>query len=367
MKKFLIGTSALISAALVAGAAQAEDPKVMVGGVLDFQAGWIEEDLDAGRRDYGFRNDTEINFTVSGRADNGLGYGAVIDLEADVTGDANNEGLNAARTFAFLDGSFGRVEMGSNAGAAETLAVDADNIARATGGIDGDWVFFATPTGASFITTPALVAEHGSTVVYNDETFFNANKLTYYSPRFSGFQLGLSFTPDLDDRGQAVVRNDTIGTFGDVFEAGVNYEGQWDNVGLALALTGQTGDADIAGAEDLRAWNVGGALNWTRFSFAASYGDWDDTLGNGTDADYYTLGAAYDFGPFGASITWLDSNVEAAGGADNDFDNLVIGADYVLAPGLTPYAELSFFDADAAGAAADNDGTVFIVGTELAF
>lgn len=367
MKKFLIGTSALISAAMVAAAAQAEDPKVMVGGVIDFQAGHVSEDMDSGKRSYGFRNDSEVTFSVNGKADNGLGYGAVISLEGDVSSDANNEGFNASRTYTFLDGSFGRFEMGSNTGASEALAVEADNLARATGGIDGDWWAFGTATGANFISSPALPAEHGSTAVFNDESTFNATKLTYYSPRFSGIQLGLSLTPDLEDRGQTVTRMDSATGFGDIVEAGVNYEGQWDNVGLALAATGQMGDSDTSAVEDLRAWNAGANVSFSGFSLGASYGDWSDS-GNtsGNDSDYYTLGGAYDFGPFGASVTWLDSNTEVAG-TQNDFDILSVGADYALAPGLTPYAEVNFFDADAAGTAFDNDGTVLLLGTELAF
>ena len=357
MKKFLIGTTALIGAAMIAGAAQAEDPKVMVGGVIDFQAGYADQDGSANQSDFGFRNDTEVSFSVHGKADNGLGYGAVIDLEADVTGDANNEGLNASNTYVFMDGSFGRFELGSTAGAAETLAVEADNIARGTGGIDGDWVYFANPTGAGFISTPGLGAEHGSVTAFGDESSFNANKINYYSPRFSGFQLGVSYTPDLENRGQLVDRLEN--GYGDVWEAGLNYEGDWDGLGFAAAATGIMGDAEFAGGNDLEGYNVGLATNLYGFNVAGSYGDWLDTLG--VDADYYTVGLGYDFGPFGASATWLDSSAGA-----NDFENLVIGADYSLAPGLTPYAEVSMFDADG-GAGASNDGTVVILGTELAF
>lgn len=361
MKKFLIGTTALIGAAMIAGAAQASDPKVMVGGVIDFQAGFASDDLDANQRGHGFRNDTEVSFSVHGKADNGLGYGAVIDLEADVSADANNDGLNASNTYVFLDGSFGRFELGSTAGAAETLAVEADNIARATGGIDGDWVFFANPTGGNFLTAPALAPEHGATNVFGDETFFNAAKINYYSPRFSGFQLGLSYTPDLDDAGQTNVRGESgllAGTFGDVIEAGLNYEGQWDEVGFAAAVTGVVGDSELGG-NDLEGWNAGLATNLYGVNVAGSYGDWGDTIG--VDADYYTLGAGYDFGPFGASVTWLDSEA-----GTNEFNNLVVGADYSLAPGLTPYIEASFFDADG-GVGASNEGNVVILGTELAF
>jgi outer membrane protein OmpU len=371
MKNFLIGTSALVGAALVAVAAHAEDPKVVVGGVIDFQAAHVGEDQDAGKRAYGFRNDSEVTISVSGKSDNGLGYGAVVSLESDVTADRNNQGFNASRTYTYLDGSFGHIELGSNTGAAQSLAVEADNLARATGGIAGAWINFPNaPTSnggvqSRFISTPGLVAEHGSTSLYGDQSTFNATKATYYSPRFSGFQVGLSLTPDLDDRGQTITRNDVAGSFGNVIEAGINYENQWDNVGLAAALTGQVGDADSAAVEDLRAWNLGTIVSFSGFSLGGSYGDWNDSgqaKGANADAHYYTLGAAYDFGPFGASATWLDSEL-----GSNDFNNLVLGTDYSLAPGFTPYAEVSFFDADAVGTANDNDGTVVLLGTELAF
>jgi len=366
MKNLLIATSALVGAAALATAAQAEDPKVMVGGVIDFQAGFASDDRDAAQRGHGFRNDSEVSFTVHGKSDNGLGYGAVIDLEADVSSDANGEGVNAARTYIYADGSFGRFELGSNAGAAETLAVEADSLARATGGIDGDWVHFANPTGASFISTPALLPEHGSTTAFGAEDTYNATKINYYSPRFSGLQIGLSYTPDLDDRGQTVSRIDNAtGGYGDVIELGLNYAGDWDGFGFSLAATGVTGDADTAATEDLTNWNVGTAFSFMGVNFAGSYGDYDETFGNGTDAQYFTLGAGYDFGAFGASVTYLDSEVDLGAG-ENEFDNLVIGADYMVAPGMTPYAEVSFFDADAA-TGTDNDGTVVILGTELAF
>ena len=379
MKKFLIGTSALIGAALVAVTAHAEDPKVLVGGVIDFQAGYVNEDYDANKRDYGFRNDTEVSVAVQGRSDYGLGYGAVIDLEADVSGDVKNEGVNAARTYVFLDGQFGRVEMGSNTGAAESLAVEADSIARGTGGIDGDWSYFASPNnnpgllgttvtgaGQGFITNAALPGEHGSVETFGDKSTYNANKINYYSPRFAGFQVGASFVPDYSRRGQDASRVDNTGTFGSVFEGGLNYEGQFDAFGLSAAVTGELGDGNGVN-DNLRAYEAGGAVTFAGLSVAGSYGDWRSSLGgNYGQADYYTAGAAYDFGPFGASVTYLDSTLDRTAGGSNDFRNLVIGADYKVAPGMTPYAEVSLFNANPELGAA-NKGTIVILGTELAF
>lgn len=371
MKKILLGTTGLVGAAVLfaSAASAAETPKVTVGGFIDFQAGIMSDDLDASQRGYGFRNDTEVNISVDGKTDTGLGYGAVIDLEADVTADADGQGLNASRTYVYLDGNWGRFELGSNNTSIEALKVDASNIARGSGGIHGGWWYFANHPGLSYITSAALPQDHGSLLVAGGETTDNTNKITYYSPRFSGFQLGLSYSPDGTDRGQTVTRSD-VGGFGDIFDIGVNYENQWDEITLAAAITGEFGDSDSSAVEDIAAWNIGAALGYMGFQIAGSYGDWSDSMmasSTNADSDYWTLGASYDFGAFGASVTYLDSKVEVAGG-DNDFDNLAIGADYELAPGLTPYVEVSFYDFEAPGTGVgDNDGNVFLLGTLLSF
>ena len=159
MKKVLLGTSALIAAAaMFAGAASAQTPKVTIGGFADFQAGFTSDDLDQNQRGHGFRNDTEISVRVDGKSDAGLGYGAVIDLEADVTDDSDNQGDNASRTYVYLDGLWGRFELGSNQGAGETMRVDASSIAAATGGVpfgDGaDQQFKQTCIHGVMITLP---------------------------------------------------------------------------------------------------------------------------------------------------------------------------------------------------------------------
>ena len=370
MKKILLGTTAMIGAAtLFAGAAfSAEVPKVTVGGFADFQVGFGNDDLDSAQRSQGFRNDTEINFNIDGKMDNGIGYGAVVDLEADVTGDADGEGTNASRTYLYLEGSWGRVEMGSNTGAEQSMKVDASNIARATGGIDGDWYYFAN-SSTMFIAKPDLPLGYGAAFL-GDETQDNVNKITYYSPRFSGFQVGVSYSPDSTDRGQTVTRIDTTpGASGDNFGVGVNYQGNFSGVGVNVAATGIWGDGESATTEDLGAWQVGGSLGYMGFSVAASYGDWDDSLRTSSsldDSNYWTLGAAYETGPFGVSLTYINSQYDV-GSDENEFDNIVLGADYKLAEGLTPYVEVSWYDQDAVAVADDNDGTVGIVGMNFAF
>lgn len=373
MKKVLLGTSALIGAVAFAGAAFAEAPKVTVGGVADVQAGFESDDFDANQRGHAFRNDTEISFKVDGKSDSGLGYGGEIVLEADVTDDADTQGTNAAKTYVYLEGMWGRVEMGSNIAPTNTMKVDASSIARATGGIDGDFYYYmnaGTVTG-NVIITPDLIMDFGTTT-FGNEAWENATKITYYTPRFSGFQLGVSYIPSHDSSGQNIVRADNnAGTSDQILAGAISWDGQWDDVSIALAATGEAGGSESNTTEDLRTWQVGGKLGYMGFSLAGSYGSWGDsnrtTAGNLDDSDFWTVGGAYEWGPFGVSVTYLKSNYEVTTTTDNEFDNLVIGADYKLAPGLTPYAEVAFFDQDLPGVANDNDGTVVLLGTQLNF
>lgn len=370
MKKILLGTTGLVAVAMLATAANAaETPKVTLGGFSDFQSGWTSDDRDAGERSNGFRNDNEITVKVDGKTGS-LGYGAEINLEADITDDADNQGTNASRTFTYLEGGFGRVELGSNKSVAATMRLDASSVAAATGGINGSWTYFVQPgaAAANFITTSKLVTEHGnvSNATLGDESTYNATKVSYYTPKFSGFQAGASYTPKHQDRGQTLGRSDTAG-LSDVIDLGLGYEGTLGGVKLAAAGTYEMADGEGAlagafGTDDVKAWNLGAVVGFMGFDVAGSYGDWSDSGIAGVDGDYWTAGLGYDMGPIGASVTYLTSDL-----GTSEFENIVLGADYKLAAGLTPYAEVSFYDFDAAGTASDNEGTTFILGTQVAF
>lgn len=383
MKKILLGTTTLIGAAgLFAGAALAETPKVTIGGFADFQVGIENDDGDANQRSHAFRSDTEVTFRIDGKTDAGLGYGGGVDLEADVadvgsggaaTSDADNQGLNASRTFIYLDGMWGRLEMGSEVGAQGTMKVDASNIARATGGIDGDWTYFVNNPGSTqYWATPDLDLGYGVGGLGNEQQE-NLNKVTYYTPRFAGFQLGVSYIVNNDDRGQAITRSDNdSGDAQNIWAGGISYDNKFGDFGVTLAATGEAGDAELATQEDIRTWNLGGKLTYMGFSLAGSYGDIGDSLRtktlNADDTHYWSVGGAYEYGPFGASVTYFDSEYDlGTGNGHNDFQNVSVGVDYKLAPGLTPYAEVSWFEMDAQTNSNDNDGTVFIAGTQLAF
>ena len=381
MKKLLLGTTALIGAVAIstsaiaggaahsskaASAAAGSNLNVTVGGFIDFQAGFADQDsafeTGANSREYKFQNDTEVHVNVSGQSDNGLKYGAVIELEADISNASSNEGVNADKTYIFVESKGGRVELGGNTGAENTLKVDAASIARATGGVDGDFYDFANLSGATFIIRPDLPSSHALGV--SDD----ATKITYYTPSFNGAQVGISYTPDNGDAGSAAgFTGELNGDQENIFGLGLNYARDVDGVGVTASVTGEFGDAELAGTEDTSAWALGLGLDYQGYSLAGSWADWGESgLATGSindDQQVWTLGAAYETGPFGVSLTYLDSESQ-----DREFTNLVLGADYALAPGLVPYVEVSFFETDDNNiATTDNDGSVVLIGAELNF
>jgi len=387
MKKILLGSTVLVgAAALFAGAAfAAETPKVTLGGTSEFQVGHTSEDKDAGLRNSAFRSDNIVTVRVDGKSAAGLGYGAGVDLHADTSNDADSSYTNggaARQTFLYVEGAqWGRVEAGSKVGADATMKVDASNIARATGGIDGDWTYFTTPTTGRVIATPDLYLNYGATQ-FGDRSLENSNKVSYYTPRFAGFQAGVSYSID-QNKGQDIDRTKTdyiLGTAGNttttravdnIWTGGLSYQTKFSGVDIAAAATGEAGNATNATLNNLREWNVGTKLGYQGFSVAGSYGNLGDSLNlKATRSDsstyYWTAGGAYEVGPFGASVTYLQSSVDL-GATKDKFHNLSFGTDYKLAPGLTPYAELNFVDTNPTGTTQDNKATVFIAGTQLSF
>lgn len=347
---------------------------INLGGVIDFQAAFRDHDLKHGSfsRENVFKNDTEVHVTVNQVADNGLRYGAVIQLEADVTEADKEEGLNADKTYLYLESNYGRLELGSNSDAAHALGVDASTFARATGGIHGDLEnYINMPHGHGhghghshdFVLSPTLPLAH------NHGESEDATKITYYTPRTSGFQFGASFIPDSGNVGTAAgfTSDADEHQFSNVMNVALQHSGKIGEVGTLASISGEFGNAETAEDEDLAAGSLGLNVNYQGITVGGNYSYWGDSMTEVTDAvgDGYSwsLGAGYATGPIGVSLGYLNGELK-----DNTSEIISLGADYKLAPGLVPYAELSFFNFDAVDQTwEDTDGTLFILGTTLVF
>ncbi len=241
----------------------------------------------------------------------------------------------------------------------------------------------------------------------------DATKISYYTPRVNGWQLGGSFAPDTGDTGtSAVISGRDSGDIRNVISWGVNYSNNFGNLGLAISGTGENGQFEnskmATSVENqiirnrLNSYDAGIMLTYFGFTVGGSYGYWGDSLQQNKgiyscdydssknladqdctsttgkkkfkNASYYTGGAAYEFGPFAASWTFISSQFQ-----NNKYQAHSFGIDYKMARGLMPYIEVTRFKFDSNQVKAlditattvpqikDNAGYVALAGVLFAF
>jgi outer membrane protein OmpU len=365
MRKLLLGSTALVAAIAFAPAAHAE-LEVNLGGFVTTQAGFFDND-QANSSDRDFRSKSEIRVRVDGETESGLKYGARIDL---LTSTSNTE--NARRTGLFAESGFGRVELGDLDGASGTMSVNAPTVG--VGQVNGSYVNFI-PTASR----PAgSVVDTGGGMIRALDTD-QATKVTYYTPRMSGFQAGISYAPEVDDQnsGEQVQFSDNTGNQHNAIEAGLNYRTEYSNgVRVRAGATFTASDAkDGSGREDVRAWGLGLQVGYKDFTVGGGYidnGDSNNNNGVANDGETaWNIGGRYTTGPWGVAVSYIAEDYESAGGrgvttAGGSYDAFIVGGSYKIADGLTTGADLAFFDRNR-DTGADEDGYVLVLETKASF
>ena len=366
----LLGTTALVGVGLLPATAGAAT--VQPGGALDVTVSGFARFLTAlGERDNArlddnvssgpdFFNDTEVHFKVMGRHEpTGLRYGGTIELEADT-----NRTDNADETFLFLMGGWGQLQLGDTDGIADFdgMSVSAASIGAGTGGLDGDVI----DVFAGGITT------------YDPIGTSDATKILYsFSPK-TGFQLGFSYTPNLDAIGSGSNNGNSLALkdveAGDVGEGAVGYAGSFGGLDVSVMATGLYGDIkneDEAGGDDYWAAQGGAVLGAFGFELAGSY--LTQEVG-GIETNSFTVGLATKFEGGDISLNYgqfLDTDGLVVNG--NELDNpwtVILSGNLGLMPGLVLSADVSYFDNDVEGDvvnADDDNGWQGVTRLGLAF
>lgn len=157
----------------------------------------------------------------------------------------------------------------------------------------------------------------------------------------------------------------------------------------AKAVPGTSANSALTGnykLRNLQTYSVGGMVGMRGFSFALSYSrdgkssmpygivtstnDFATTTSYSTDSfksSWWTTGLAYANGPMSVSLTYLSGK--------RGFDNVNVkssvtslGADYEVAPGLKPFAEVTYAKFTPKNTALSTPkATVFILGTRVKF
>ena len=395
MKKILLGTTAIAAAALYAQSAQAQIT-VSLGGYTEFFGAYYNDDAP-NRTDHEFQLETEIVVRADGKADNGLLYGAKIELQ-NSTGGAGATGVGTDEASVYLAGTWGRLELGDFDGAADTLAIYAPLVGIEQ--IDGDAYDFLNnrPTTGTRAGFQLGGLPNGGSVVKAPDSG-DSTKVMYITPRFAGFQAGASYATQNGSEAQDVVAFKTSATGGykDFWEAGVNWTGDFAGFSIAAGATttGATGTNINSGLSlaDFWTWQAGAQVGYAGFKFGGGYydgGDFNKVDGApnaSSDSSAWHLGASYTAGPFAVVLTYAEAQgykgptqfsattgAVTSGTYASDYQTYGGGVAYTLAPGFVVQADLMYvdeklrnFSPTGAITRADNTGYVFVLDTRLNF
>ncbi len=370
MKKVLLAGTALISAAVISTPASAEI-NLDLGGFFRGYGVYSDDDSAAGNlREFDFRKHTEIHFSGETTTDAGLTVGAHYEIVLGVEDALGLDNDTTDEAYLYGSGGWGRVNFGTEDGAAYLLQVAAPS---ADSNVDGLRTYIQGIENTAPFAFGVLEYDHAD--------FQNTDRLTYLSPKFSGFQAGVSYAPEAGENEignnlQAMNIDDNAGDYEDLWEAAARWDGEFEGFGISLGAgySNASDEAEVAGVtDDMETWNVGANVAFQGFSLGAAYKDTNNGLANNGDTTTWVVGAGWDNGPYHVGASWLQADMEDGfhGGVlaqDFEVERFTVGGGYTYGPGMTFRGAVAFGDTDDWGVAGDGqDFTQVTVGTDVQF
>jgi predicted porin len=359
MRKVLLGTTALGAAALLAGPVAAQDGKISlgVGGYYQNFLTFTEQDYDGtdgnDYHEFQVRHEGEIHFKGETTLDNGLTVGFQAQLEALTSGDQMDE------TYMYFTGSWGRLVLGSENSAADLMQ-------------------YAAPAAGLGVNSPNFAPfrqnSSAGTSTYLNRTS-DANKITYFTPRFGGFQLGVSYTPNVDavegnSQSHGLVTSEDVGDQANFFTLGANFVNSFGGFDIAVAAGLEYGfleQNDALGTfDDHLGLSTGVNFGFAGFTIGGSILHSNNGFDNDGDTLVWDAGITYGRGPWEIGFTYLNGDRETNPGED-DIDRFELGGNYGLSPGVTVVGALQYTRDEDESADREEDAWGVIIGTKLSF
>jgi len=379
----LLATSALVAAGLVASAgvasAQAPAPiQVVVGGFMHQYFGTASNNdgvtyasgngrgaaaaVVSQMNKMSQQSDTEI--FVGGRStlSNGIVIGFDVQLEGNSDTNANKNLDQVDESYIFIDGAFGRAIIGSENEASYIMHVGAPAPGATWGANEAYTV--------NWVLRPNAVTFNDTTSSFQNG---DSQRLTYFTPRFSGLQLGVSYTPNaLEDVNGFV---DQRAARANGWSPGLNYTNTLMGIRVA-ASAGLTYYPEIDGAAPTTAngnaikdYSAGLQLGMGAFTVGGGYRVIDNNLG-ANDGSAWSIGGAYQAGPIAVSASYLQSTANGTAVVGDDVvKQTILSAAYTMGPGVDLVGSIfnmSFKD-EGGAATNSNSGSGGVVGIRLMF
>jgi outer membrane protein OmpU len=373
MKKILLGSTAIVTAGMIVSAPvmAAEKMQLKVGGYMEQWVGFTSGD-DGVSQDYsGFdiKSDAEIHFKGSTKLDNGMSVGVNVQLEASQNGDQIDE------SYMIVKGSFGEINIGD-----ENSAMYKMHYAPSDYGIginSGDVTAWNQPLqdaeGDSINKGSSFRGPFGATYI-EPEAVNDSTKITYYTPRVSGFQLGMSYAPDASQDSNALPNRDAQNS--DYVMVGANFVQKMGGMNIGISGGYGTATDTNAGADEPEATSFGIKVGMGGVSAGVSYANFSDH-GN-KDAEGINAGVAYSTGPMGVSLAYFhgekDGNNGSAATLDGhaESDAIHLSVKYAMGPGVTfagtlGHSTYSSDDADLDNSVDESTATYVVGGLKVKF
>lgn len=338
--KYLINIPLMIVIASIANIAKSE---VSISGSYQFNI--IEQDVgDAavnGASNNYFHNDQKIDFTFSNKTDSGININMHQTFRANTTGE-NDVNVTSDGHSLTLEGGFGYIGLGANAGIGDELTPTAADLIG-PGSTDGKAPQFYSSTGS-------LTSQQASLINIID----NDNNITYKISPMTGLTVGVSYT----DAGSGVTSNNDETVF-----AGT-YEITSGDVSTTFAIASNAIDGATNATTDLDSSAMGITITTGPLTFI--YADAEDDQSATVKTKATDFGVSYTIRD---SITLAASQTEikeSTGGETLDVTS--VSAKYVIADGLDAYVTYHDYDyaAGTSGATSD-DGSATIFTIEASF
>jgi outer membrane protein OmpU len=363
MKKVLFGTTTLVAAGLISGVASAETMKsskdnldLSIGGKMEQYFGGIGAIDDGNNEDgFGIWTDTELYFTGATTLDNGITVKAVIQLEAQTNANAN-----ADEQYVELSGSFGKIQAGQKEDAATQMGVIAPTVGSVgVNDIVEHWL------GNDWYTATPIGFMGGDTTWGSDDA-----TVSYFTPSFYGFSLGVSYTPN---PGSARVPDGRT-TNRDSVYASLGFSNEFSGVGIdadvGTRMNTSEDDWQLRSGVNLSyaGFTVGGSFMTTQGSDATSANSSANNTFMAEDSWVWDAGVSYEVGPYSVGFTYGGSEGGSNGGDQSSYK---LGGAYNMGPGIDLvgnlfYAE-SYADGVTSGDAGSRSGVGAVAGVVLSF
>lgn len=334
-----LGASLIVLAGVGVAMAEESGIKFDVSGFLDVSAFNDDQDTsgfaDPDQDGLGALANGKLQLRGTYLTDGGWEFGARAELRLQSGEQSNStsgadDWFQAEKLYIWAESGLGRLELGAQDGAAKQAQAAPPSITKSLR-IDNPLMMPVADGEGSYYRPAGLMLRSDSYA--SDQSL----KIVYRSPRLFGLQLSLSYTPEFSANLERFVKTAAtdFDQQSDIFEAGLNYDTNLDDVRVRASLTYLTANNEAESdtsstatspwqSADLSEWSA--ALNFKMkglslggaFRHSNARGGFVDhapvvLTGGASDTDIWSFGALYEWESWKIGANYITATTNVAG------------------------------------------------------